>query len=147
MCFRFLGYPLGFHLAVILALQKGNAGMGRRVSELGGIPLGVVTSRRFPDGETYLRIDTDCAGKTVILVCTLERPDDKLLPLVFLADAVRELGAARVGLVAPYLAYLRQDRRFLPGEAVTSKTFAGLLSRYVDWAGHARTRICTAIRR
>ncbi len=118
--------------AVVLALQDSQS-LAQRVSDLAGIPLGVVESRRFPDDETYLRIDADCAGKSVVLVCTLDRPDQKLLPLVFLADAARALGAARVGLIAPYLAYLRQDRQFQPGEAVTSRTFAGLLSRYVDW--------------
>ncbi len=118
--------------AVVLALPEGKS-LGRRVSELAGIPLGAVETRVFPDGETYLRIDAECAQKSVVLVCTLDRPDDKLLPLVFLADAARDLGASRVGLVAPYLAYMRQDRRFQPGEAVTSRTFAGLLSRYLDW--------------
>ncbi len=118
--------------AVVLVLPDSEA-LGGRVSELAGIPLGVVESRRFPDGETYLRVDAECAQKSVVLVCTLDRPDHKLLPLVFLADLARELGASRVGLVAPYLAYMRQDRRFHPGEAVTSRTFAGLLSRYVDW--------------
>ena len=92
------------------------------------MPLGTVESRRFPDGETYLRIDGECADKSVVLVCTLDRPNDKILPLVFLADAARALGARRVGLVAPYLAYLRQDRQFRAGEAVTSRTFARLVS-------------------
>lgn len=118
--------------AVVLALPD-SASLGHRVSELTAIPFSAVESRRFPDDETYLRIDVECAQKSVVLVCTLDRPDRKLLPLVFLADAARELGASRVGLVAPYLAYLRQDRRFHPGEAVTSRTFAELLSRYVDW--------------
>lgn len=117
---------------LVLALP-GSEPSARRVSELANIPCGVVASRHFPDGETYLRIDTSCVGRSIVLVCTLDRPDEKLLPLVFLADAVRELGAARVGLVTPYLAYLRQDQRFRDGEAVTSRTFGGLLSRYIDW--------------
>lgn len=118
--------------ALILALPESEP-LGRRVGELAEIPLGVIESRRFPDGETYLRIDTECDQKSIAVVCTLDRPDEKLLPLVFLTDAARALGASRVGLVAPYLAYMRQDRRFRRGEAVTSSTFAGLLSRYVDW--------------
>src|SRR5690349_24214747 len=97
------------------------------------MPLGTVDVRQFPDGEMYLRIEAECAGKSVVLVCTLDRPNDKILPLLFLADAVRALGARRVGLVAPYLAYLRQDRHFRAGEAVTSRTFARLLSGYADW--------------
>lgn len=118
--------------ALILALPESEP-LGRRVGELAQIPLGVIESRRFPDGETYLRIDAECDQKNIAVVCTLDRPDEKLLPLVFLIDAARALGASRVGLVAPYLAYMRQDRRFRRGEAVTSRTFAGLLSRYVDW--------------
>jgi ribose-phosphate pyrophosphokinase len=110
-----------------------SASLAARLSTLTGLSLGAVGSRQFPDGETYLRIDADCAEKRVVIVCTLDRPDDKLLPLVFLADAARRLGAVRIGLVAPYLAYLRQDRPFQPGEAVTSRTFAEMLSRYVDW--------------
>jgi ribose-phosphate pyrophosphokinase len=118
--------------AVVLALPEHEL-LARRVSECAGIPFGSVESRKFPDGETYLRIDADCAGRSVVLVCTLDRPDRKILPLVFLADAARAIGATRVGLVAPYLAYMRQDRRFHSGEALTSGTFAQLLSRYIDW--------------
>jgi ribose-phosphate pyrophosphokinase len=68
----------------------------------------------------------------VDLVCTLARPDDGLLRLVFAADAARALGASEVTLIAPYRAYMRQDRRFQPGEAVTSKTFARVLSSTFD---------------
>ena len=93
--------------AMVLALPE-NDTLARRLSELSGIPYGAVDARRFPDDETYLRIDADCAEKSIVIVCTLDRPDPKLLPLVFLADAARALGAARVGLVAPYLAYMRQ---------------------------------------
>lgn len=78
-----------------------SAWLGRRVSELAAIPLGTVESRRFPDDEAYLRIGTACAGQSVVLACTLDRPDRKLLPLVFLAEAARAMGAVRVGLVAP----------------------------------------------
>jgi ribose-phosphate pyrophosphokinase len=51
---------------------------------------------------------------------------------VFAADAARDLGAAKVILVAPYLCYMRQDRRFHPGEAVTSVSFARRLASTVD---------------
>jgi ribose-phosphate pyrophosphokinase len=97
------------------------------------VPLGAVESRRFPDDETYLRLDTTCRDRHVVIAGTLDRPDPKLLPLVFLAEAARAEGATRVGLVAPYLAYMRQDQQFRPGEAVTSRMFAALLSRHVDW--------------
>jgi len=91
------------------------------------------TVRAFPDGETYLRIDRAFEGRPVAIVDTLSHPDAKFLPLVFAADAARDLGAPKVGLVAPYLAYMRQDRRFEPGEAITSRSVARLISGSFDW--------------
>jgi ribose-phosphate pyrophosphokinase len=95
--------------------------------------IGGMTLRHFPDSESYVRIDAPVKGREVILLCTLDRPDGKLLPILFAAGTVKELGAARVGLMAPYLAYMRQDQRFQPGEAVTSTHFSRLLSASVDW--------------
>ena len=94
---------------------------------------GRFTLRRFPDGESYIRIETNLQGHDVAIVCTLDRPDEKLLPLLFLAATARDMGAKSVGLVAPYLAYMRQDRRFIDGEGVTSSYFGAVLSRAVDW--------------
>jgi len=95
--------------------------------------VGAVTLRRFPDGETYVRIETPVTGRETILVCTLSRPDEKMLPLLLAAATAKDLGATRVGLVAPYLAYMRQDARFQPGEGITSRYVARLLSQAVDW--------------
>lgn len=88
---------------------------------------------RFPDGEALVRIDAPVRGECVVLAASLHQPDAKTLPLLFAADAARELGAARVGLVAPYLAYMRQDARFHPGEAITSRSYAKLLSEALDF--------------
>src|SRR3546814_1243008 len=89
-------------------------------------------TRRFPDGESYVRLLTDVTDKCVDLVCTLARPDEGFLSLVFAADAARDLGVREVTLVAPYLSYMRQDRRFQLGEAVSSKSFARLVSATFD---------------
>lgn len=92
-----------------------------------------VEAHRFPDGEVVVRLRTAVTGQRVLLVAHLDRPDDKTLALVFAADAARELGALEVGLVAPYLPYMRQDDRFRPGEAITSRSYARLLSSTIDW--------------
>lgn len=94
---------------------------------------GEVACRRFPDGESYLQVETDIRGQACLVVADLSRPDEKYLPLIFLAATLRELGARSVGLIAPYLCYMRQDCRFLPGEAVTSRIFATQISREFDW--------------
>lgn len=98
-----------------------------------GAELGELAHRKFPDGETYLRFDTDVKLRNVIVCCTLNDPDRKSLSLLLAAAALRDLGAAKIGLVAPYLGYMRQDRRFKDGEAVTSTAFARLISSFFDW--------------
>ncbi|WP_342640245.1 ribose-phosphate pyrophosphokinase [Rhodoligotrophos ferricapiens] len=111
---------------------SGNERFAATLAKAGGWQLGQIETRRFPDGESYVRIGIDVKGRSVDLVCTLARPDENFLPLVFAADAARSLGAKDVTLVAPYLSYMRQDRRFQPGEAVTSTTFARLISSTFD---------------
>lgn len=92
-----------------------------------------VESRRLPDGETYLRLAGDVQHADVVVVASLRDPDPQALGLWYLADTTRELGARSVGLVAPYLPYMRQDRRFHDGEAITSRTFADFISQRFDW--------------
>ncbi|APH70654.1 ribose-phosphate pyrophosphokinase [Aquibium oceanicum] len=118
-------------MRLILPLPD-NKTFARHLADAGGWELGHMETRRFPDGESYVRILSDVADRPVDLVCTLARPDDGFLRLAFAADAARALGASEVTLIAPYLSYMRQDRRFQPGEAVTSKTFARFLSSTFD---------------
>lgn len=89
--------------------------------------------RDFPDGESYLCIDSEVKNKPCLVVADLSHPNSKFLPLVFIAETLKELGASSVGLVAPYLSYMRQDRRFIDGEAITSKIFAKSLSHHIDY--------------
>lgn len=117
---------------LLVALRE-NEPLATPLAEATGAELARIEVRRFPDGETYLRYDTSPAGRPVVLLCSLDRPDDKFLPLLFAAATARDLGATSVGLVSPYLAYMRQDRRFQPGEAVTSTCFAQALARQIDW--------------
>ena len=109
------------------------AGLADRLALALGADVGELARRQFPDGESYLRILTPVTGRDVILLCTLDHPDARLAPLLFAAEATRVQGARSVGLAAPYLAYMRQDKQFHAGEAVTSKSFARLLSATFDW--------------
>ncbi len=79
-----------------------------------------------------MRIDTNCEAKDVVLVTSLDHPDESFLTLQFTACTIREMKPNRIMLVAPYLSYLRQDTRFHPGEAITSKYYARLLSNCID---------------
>lgn len=119
--------------ARLLIPMPGNETAARVLAQPLDAAVGQLALRSFPDGEIYLRFDSALHGQTAAIVCTLDHPNDKILSLLFAAATARELGAAKIGLVAPYLAYMRQDRRFKPGEAVTSREIARLLSETFDW--------------
>ena len=117
----------------LLFAMPGNENFADRLVAALGAELGAVETRCFPDGESYVRLARDVSGRSVVLVCTLDRPNNKTLLLLFTAHAAHDLGASSVGLVAPYLGYMRQDKRFRPGEAITSSAFGRLLSSSFDW--------------
>jgi ribose-phosphate pyrophosphokinase len=77
----------------------------------------------FPDGESYVRIECEVASHDVVIVGSLDHPTTNCCRSCFSPTPARDLGARRVGLVATYLAYMRQDTRFRPGEAITSRSF------------------------
>lgn len=117
---------------LLVALPRNESLAHSLASHIGAETAGIEI-RRFPDGETYLRYETLPDKRPVILLCSLDRADEKFLPLLFAAATARDLGAPSVGLVCPYLGYMRQDRRFQTGEALTSEHFARVLSHEIDW--------------
>lgn len=118
---------------LLLAAMPGNQAMAEKIAAPIQGRVMQLDMRAFPDGETYLRFPDDMSGRDLALVCTLDHPDAKIVPLLFAARTARELGARRIGLIAPYLCYMRQDKRFHPGEALTSRLFAGLINEAFDW--------------
>ncbi len=110
----------------------GNEQLADSLSKLKGIEKGSITFRHFPDGESYIKINSNVAGKHAIIICTLNDPDTKILQLYFIAKTLKELGALKVTLIAPYLAYMRQDMRFTEGEVVSSVYFSKLISSCCD---------------
>ncbi len=120
-------------MTLLLVPLPGNEEMAARVAENIGGEIATLECRSFPDGESYVRYLTPVEGRKIVLICSLDRPNEKFLPLAFAASTARELGAAQIGLAAPYLAYMRQDRRFQPGEALTSGIFAHSISSLFDW--------------
>jgi len=119
--------------APLLIAMPGGLEFARSLAEVmrtEALPLDLHT---FPDGETSLRFDFAVDGRSVAIVAMMDRPNGKTLPLLFAAKTARELGAGSVGLISPYLPYMRQDKRFHAGEAVTSELFAGLISEAFDW--------------
>jgi ribose-phosphate pyrophosphokinase len=110
----------------------GNETIGHALTEDLSGERGELVIRRFPDRETYVRVLSAVEGRDTALVCSLDRPDDKLVALYLLASTLRERGARRIVLVVPYLAYMRQDCAFNDGEAVSAKHVARWVSGFID---------------
>lgn len=119
-------------MRTILFALPGNEALADLMAQEMNAEVGEATIRQFPDGETYTRIHSEVKGNCVVLVCTLHQPDEKLLPLYFLSKTAKDLGAACTCLVVPYLAYMRQDKQFHPGEGVTSTYFGQLISGFAQ---------------
>lgn len=116
---------------IVFALP-GNELLAKSIAKAVHADLGESVIRQFPDGETYVRVLSDVTDRKTILVCTMAYPDEKLLPLYFLSKTLKSLRADCTCFVAPYLAYMRQDKVFNPGEGVTSEYFASLISGFAD---------------
>lgn len=97
-----------------------------------GYEKGNVLFGTYPSGESHVRILSDLKDKEVLVVCGLDKANSVIMSLIFFAETAREFGAKKVHLIAPYLSYMRQDKRFNEGEAITSNIFAKMLSQYVD---------------
>jgi ribose-phosphate pyrophosphokinase len=85
----------------------------------------------FPDGEFKLQLPSELSSRTVIFQ-SLDHPNEKLLELLFAAKTARQLGVQHITLVAPYLAYMRQDIAFVPGEVVSQRIVGDLLASLFD---------------
>jgi len=79
-----------------------------------------IRNRIFPDGENYVQLPTELKGETVVMIqTTAPDPDRKIMQLLFMARTAKDMGAKRIVAVMPYMAYARQDKRFLEGEALS----------------------------
>ncbi len=97
-----------------------------------GCELGSVEVKRFPDGELFVRIDSDTEGDdAVVIQGTGKGQDENLMEFLFILDALHDQ-AEKVVAVIPYYYYGRQDRAFNKGEAVSSKTLAKLIQTSAD---------------
>jgi len=113
---------------VILVPGPASQNLGQKIAEILNARIVPVKLKTFPDGEYCLRFDGDLKDEEVIVVQTTGPPQDtNIMQLLMMLDAAKDLGAEKVTAVVPYLAFARQDKRFLPGEAVSAETFVKLI--------------------
>jgi len=93
-----------------------------------GVELGSVTSKRFADGEIFVKIDENVRGRDLYIVQSTVPPGDNIMELLLLIDAARRASAERITAVMPYYGYARQDRKDQPRVAIGAKLVANLIT-------------------
>lgn len=107
------------------------AAFAAALARASGLPPLAIGRHRFPDGELKLTLPAQLPAQ-VVLLRSLAQPNEKLIEVLLAARTARELGARQITLVAPYLAYMRQDMAFAPGEAVSQRIIGGFLAGLID---------------
>ena len=117
--------------STLLLAFDDEAGLAGRLSVAMDCEAHLIERHRFPDGETRLRLPPALPAH-VVLLRGLQQPNAKLAELMLAAAAARELGAAHLTLVSPYMAYMRQDMAFTPGEVVSQRHLGRALASWFD---------------
>ena len=115
---------------VLLHFEEDSA-MAQAIAGPAGLTARIIGKHRFPDGELKLRLPTPLPRRVVVLR-SLHQPNEKLVELMLIAGEASALGASHLTLVAPYLAYMRQDIAFNPGEVVSQRVVGRFLAAYFD---------------
>ena len=82
-----------------------------------------VINKRFPDGERYVRVLRNVAGHDVTVVQNTF-PDESIVELLLILEALSESGAKSITTIIPYMGYARQERTFQRGEAISARAIA-----------------------
>lgn len=107
-----------------------NPTLSKSIADYLGVPLGMVSLGRFPDGEISCKIDEDVRGRDVFLLQPTCPPvDQNLMELLVLIDSCRRASAERITAVIPYYGYARQDRKDEGRVPITAKLVANLITR------------------
>lgn len=116
---------------MLFALPEARA-LGQALSGALNVPLARLEDRAFEDGEVKLRPLVPVRGHDVFVLQALHghgplSVHDRLCRLLFFAAALRDHGADRVTMIAPYLCYGRKDRRTKPHDPLTLRYVAQLI--------------------
>jgi ribose-phosphate pyrophosphokinase len=105
-----------------------NPDLAARIARYLQTTLGEVEITRFPDGETFCKIKENIRGRDVFVVQSIcQPPNENLMELLIMMDAVKRASAARITAVLPFYGYARQDRKDQPRVPITARLVANLL--------------------
>jgi ribose-phosphate pyrophosphokinase len=102
-----------------------------KISRSDNISIVQTQIKRFPDGELYIRILENIKNEEITIIQTTY-PDENIIELFLLLDAVKRAGAKNITVVIPYFGYARQDKQFNVGEPISAAALARLISTLTD---------------
>jgi len=105
-----------------------NPELARKIADFLELPLGDIEISRFYEGEVFVKIKENIRGGDVFIVQSISSPpNENLMELLIIIDAMRRASAARITAVMPFYGYARQDRKDQPRVPITAKLVANLL--------------------
>lgn len=114
--------------SILLFAGSSHPVLAKEIAESLGIQLGKVTLERFPDGEISLQILENVRGRDTFVFQTVALdPNNYLMELLIMIDALKRASARSIAVVMPYFGYCRQDRKDKPRVPITAKLVANLL--------------------
>jgi ribose-phosphate pyrophosphokinase len=105
-----------------------NIPLAQEICESLGVPLGDADVTKFPNGESFAKINENVRGRDVFVIQSMcFPPNQHLMELLIFIDAARRASANRITAVIPFYGYARQDRKDQPRVPITAKLVANLL--------------------
>lgn len=115
----------------LISIFGGNAnpGLTEEICKYVGVPRGKARVSRFSDGENFVEIGENVRGVNCFIVqSTCSPPNDNLMEMLIMVDALKRASAGAIVAIIPYFGYARQDRKVKPRTPITAKLVADLLS-------------------
>lgn len=105
-----------------------NLPLAKKIVEVLGKPIGTLESKRFSDGEIWVKFGENIRGREVFLIQSTNPPAENIMELLIMIDAAKRASARRITAVIPYFGYSRQDRKDQPRVSITAKLMANLIT-------------------
>ncbi len=112
---------------LVLVSGLANRPLAEEIAARLEIPLANTTSKKFSDGEIFVRMDENVRGRDLYIIQPTPPPADNIMELLLMVDAAKRASALRVTVVVPYYGYARQDRKDQPRVAIGAKLMADLI--------------------
>lgn len=112
----------------IIFAGSSNLPLAQKIAKNLGKELGILESKRFSDGEIWVKYGENIRGREIFIIQSTNPPADNVLELLIMIDAAKRASAKRITAVIPYFGYSRQDRKDQPRVSITAKLMANLIT-------------------